>query len=130
MSSLPLYGYRGGERNKGQGHKRNGAVYVGRAWDRMTWGVKSHGEKGAGRSQQGGEQGPDMKTNLTHLPRIPALSATINTFTLFVLISREMSPLMSSIGRKRQIKECAFPIEPLIQMNQLLLSIYIKENER
>lgn len=126
-----MYGCRGVERNKGQGHRRTGAVYVGRAWDRMTRGVKSHGEKGAGRSQQGGkEQGPDMKTNLTHLPRIPAPSATINTFTFFVLISREMSPLMSSTGRKRQIKVCAFPIESLIQMNKLLLSIYIKENER
>lgn len=39
-----------------------------------------------------------MRTNLTHLPRIPAPSATINTFTLFVLLSREMRPPRSSIG--------------------------------
>lgn len=39
-----------------------------------------------------------MRTNLTHLPRIPAPSATINTFTLFVLLSREMRPLRSSTG--------------------------------
>lgn len=42
-----LSGCIGGEVDEGQGHRRNGAVDVGGARDRMTGGVKSSGEKGA-----------------------------------------------------------------------------------
>lgn len=39
-----------------------------------------------------------MRTNLTHLARNLAPSATINTFSLFVLLSREMRPQRSWLG--------------------------------
>lgn len=71
-----------------------------------------------------------MRTNLTHLPRIPVPSATINTFTLFVLLSREMRPLRSSVGQKRQIKAGAFPIEAAIQVHNLSFSLHSYEWER
>lgn len=45
--SLLGYGCREGEGSEGRGHRRNGALHVGRARDRMTAGVKSNGEKGA-----------------------------------------------------------------------------------
>lgn len=56
-------------------------------------GVKSGGKKEAERAQRGvGERRLDVKANLTHLPRIPAPSDTINTFILFLLLSRELKP--------------------------------------
>lgn len=57
-------------------------------------------------------------------------SATINTFTLFVLLSREMRPLRSSVGQKRQIKADAFPIEAAIQVHNLSFSLHSYEGER
>lgn len=46
------------------------------------------------------ERGLDAKDNLTRLPRIPALSDTINTFSLFVLLPVERKPQRSDFGQK------------------------------
>lgn len=68
-----------------------------------------------------------MRTNLTHLPRIPAPSATINTFTLFVLLSREMRPLRSSTGLADQ-RRC-FSNRGSHPNAHLSVSIHLKEKE-
>lgn len=90
-------------------HRRDECCVRGKSagWD--DWGVKSSGGNGAEGSQRGGEErGRDTKKLIWHIcPGFPAPSATINTFTLFVLLSREMRPLRSRVGQKRQIGEGA-----------------------
>lgn len=108
-SSFLVYGYGLRQWNKGQGHRRDECGVRGKSggWD--DWGVKSSGGNGAEGSRRGGEErGPDTKKLIWHIcPGFPAPSATINTFTLFVLLSREMRPLWSRVGQRRQIREGA-----------------------
>lgn len=73
--------------------------------EERDWNKRAVWENGWGRSDRSeketeGSRRADVKANLTHLPRIPAPSDTINTFILSVLLSGEMKPQRSASGQK------------------------------
>lgn len=127
-----MYGYGPRLWNKGQGHRRDECGVRGKSagWD--DWGVKSSEGNGAEESRRGGEKrGPDTKKLIWHIcPGFPAPSATINTFTLFVLLSREMSPLRSRVGQKRQIGEGASLIKGAHRNVQYIPLLFIRWSKR
>lgn len=76
--------------------------------EERDWNKRAVWENGWGRSDRGeketeGSRRADAKANLTHLPRIPAPSDTINTFILSVLLSGEMKPQRSASGQKEAV---------------------------
>lgn len=131
-SSFLVYGYGLRQWNKGQGDRRDECRVRGKSAEWDDWGVKSSGGNGAEGSRRGGEErGLDTKKLIWHIcPGFPAPSATINTFTLFVLLSREMRPLRSRVGQKTRIGEGASLIKVLRETCDTSLAIYTMEQER